>query len=323
MDKKNSGDHKAGIDCVSALKRYRQYLMLELSLSANTVQSYTDDVCKLLSFAHDESLEITDITTEHLHTFVATLSDIGISARSEARIISGIRSFFKYLVTDGYIDNDPSELLESPKIGFRIPEVLTVAEIDAMIGSVDRTAPYGQRNRAILETLYSCGLRVSELCTLKLSDLYLNEGFVKVVGKGNKQRLVPISQKAADEIVLYLQDRCHIDIKPGYSDFLFVSYRTGKPLSRVMVFDIVKRQAAEAGVEKNISPHTFRHSFATHLLEGGANLRAIQCMLGHEKITTTEIYTHIDRTRLREEIINHHPRNIKSVVTAEKTAGIH
>lgn len=294
-----------------ALKHFRQYLMLEKSLSANTLQAYTDDVSKLLAFLSDEGVRLEDVTLGQLHLFIATLSDIGISARSEARIISGIRAFFQYLRMDGFRQDDPSEMLESPKIGMKLPEVLTVKEIDRIIASIDRTAPEGQRNRAILETLYSCGLRVSELCSMKLSEYYPDEGFIKVTGKGDKQRLVPVSPKAVKEIGLYLSDRCHISIKTGYEDYLFISYRTGKPLSRVMIFEIIKKQTAMAGIAKTVSPHTFRHSFATHLLEGGANLRAIQCMLGHEKIATTEIYTHIDRSRLREEIISHHPRNIR------------
>ena len=293
----------------SVIREFRQYLMLEKSLSPNTIQAYTDDVSKLLSYLEGESVSLESVNTDTLHTFVATLSDIGISARSQGRIISGIRAFFQFLVMDGRISGNPSEMIELPKIGFHLPEVLTVDEIDRTIGSIDRTAPDGQRNRAILETLYSCGLRVSELCGLRISELYLQEGFIKVTGKGSKQRLVPISGKAVKEIELYFEDRCHINIRKGYEDFLFISYRTGMPLSRIMIFNIVKRYTGMAGISKNVSPHTFRHSFATHLLEGGANLRAIQCMLGHEKIATTEIYTHIDRSRLREEIIAHHPRN--------------
>lgn len=293
----------------SVIREFRQYLMLEKSLSPNTIQAYTDDVSKLLSYLEVESVSLESVNIETLHTFIATLSDLGISARSQGRIISGIRAFFQFLVTDGRISDNPSEMIELPKIGFHLPEVLTLDEIDRTIGSIDRTAPEGQRNRAILETLYSCGLRVSELCGLRISELYLKEGFIKVTGKGSKQRLVPISGKAIKEIELYFEDRCHINIKKGYEDYLFISYRTGMPLSRIMIFNIVKRHTRMAGITKNVSPHTFRHSFATHLLEGGANLRAIQCMLGHEKIATTEIYTHIDRSRLREEIIAHHPRN--------------
>lgn len=296
----------------SAIKRFRQYLMLEKSLSPNTLKAYSDDVDKLMSFLVDEEIPLTEVTTDQLRTFIASLADIGISARSQSRIISGIRALFQFLNIDGVREDDPSEMLESPKIGMHLPEVLAVEEIDRTIASIDLSRPDGQRNRAILETLYSCGLRVSELCGLKLSEIYPEEGFVKVTGKGSKQRLVPISGRALHEIELYLEDRCHIGIKKGAEDFLFISYRTGKPLSRVMIFDIVRKHVRLAGIEKTVSPHTFRHSFATHLLEGGANLRAIQCMLGHEKIATTEIYTHIDRSRLKEEIINHHPRNSHS-----------
>ncbi|THG56302.1 tyrosine recombinase XerD, partial [Bacteroides faecichinchillae] len=217
----------------------------------------------------------------------------------------------RFLILSDYLEADPSELLEGPKIGFKIPEVLTVEEIDAIISAVDRSKTEGQRNRAILETLYSCGLRVSELVNLKLSDLYFDEGFIKVEGKGSKQRLVPISPRAINEIKLYFIDRNQIEVKQDYEDFVFVSQRRGKSLSRIMVFHMIKELSQEAGITKNISPHTFRHSFATHLLEGGANLRAIQCMLGHESIATTEIYTHIDRNMLHSEIIEHHPRNIK------------
>ena len=245
-----------------------------------------------------------------METFSAGLRDIGIHPRSQARILSGIRSFYHFLVLEDYLETDPTELLESPQIGFKLPEVLTVEEIDRLIESIDRSTKEGQRNRAILETLYSCGLRVSELCNLKLSDLYLNENFIKVEGKGSKQRLVPISPRAVKEINLYFPDRNQMKIKPGFEDFLFIS-NFGKNISRIMVFHLIKELAEKADITKNISPHTFRHSFATHLLEGGANLRAIQSMLGHESIATTEIYTHIDRHRLRSEIIEHHPRNIK------------
>ena len=221
-----------------------------------------------------------------------------------------MKSLFRFLSLDGYRQDDPSELLEAPKIGRHLPDVLTVAEIDSIIGQINLSLPEGQRNRAMIETMYSCGLRVSELCSLRMEDLFLDEGFIRVTGKGSKQRLVPISQRAIDEIGKWLMDRCHVDIKPGAESYLFVSKRRGRPLTRVMVLDIIRDLTAKAGITKTVSPHTFRHSFATHLLEGGANLRAIQCMLGHEKISTTEIYTHIDRSRLREEIVNHHPRNI-------------
>lgn len=293
------------------IRKYTQYLKLEKSLSRNTLTAYLTDLDKLMSFLTLENIDILNVCLEDLQQFAAGLHDIGIHARSQARILSGIKSFFNFLIIGDYITADPSELLESPKIGFKLPEVLTVEEIDIIISSVDLSKTEGQRNRAILETLYSCGLRVSELTNLKLSDLYFNEGFIKVEGKGNKQRLVPISPRAIKEIQLYFTDRNQITIKKDYEDYVFVSSRRGKALSRIMIFHLIKELAEVAGITKNISPHTFRHSFATHLLEGGANLRAIQCMLGHESITTTEIYTHIDRNMLRSEIIEHHPRNIK------------
>lgn len=294
----------------TVLKSYRQYLLLEKSLSPNTVEAYIDDVNKLICYFTECGKDFREVSLDDLHGFAATMGDLGIAPRSQSRIISGIRSFFRFLDIEGYREDDPSELLESPKTGRHLPDVLSVQEIDAILQSIDRTLPEGQRNRAMIETMYSCGLRVSELCNLKMADLYPEEGFVRVTGKGSKQRLVPISGRALHEIDLYLSQRCHIDIKPGAEPFLFLSFRRGKPISRVMVFDMVKDLAGRAGIRKSVSPHTFRHSFATHLLEGGANLRAIQTMLGHERISTTEIYTHIDRSRLREEIMSHHPRNL-------------
>ena len=292
------------------LKRYRQYLLLEKSLSPNTLEAYMDDAVKLLDYMDDCNIGVESVTLDDLHGFAAAMGDLGIAPRSQARIISGVKSLFKFLSLDGYREDDPSELLEAPKIGRHLPDVLSVDEIDRIIGQIDLSVKEGQRNRAMIETMYSCGLRVSELCSLRMEDLFLDEGFIRVTGKGSKQRLVPISGRAVKEINLYLMDRCHIDIKPGAESYLFLSLRRGRPLSRIMVFDIVKNLTAMAGIDKTVSPHTFRHSFATHLLEGGANLRAIQCMLGHEKISTTEIYTHIDRSRLREEIVSHHPRNL-------------
>lgn len=289
--------------------KYKQYLKLEKSLSANTVEAYLTDLDKLFAFLKLENIHFADVTLENLETFSAGLRDIGIHPRSQARILSGIRSFFRFLMLEDYIQQDPSELLESPQIGKHLPDVLTVEEIDSLIGSIDRSTREGQRNRAILETLYSCGLRVSELCNLKLSDLYLKEKFIKVDGKGSKQRLVPISARAIHELELYFPNRNEGLIKSGYEDFVFIS-RFGKNISRIMVFHIIKELAKQIDLKKTISPHTFRHSFATHLLEGGANLRAIQCMLGHESIGTTEIYTHLDRSRLRQEILEHHPRNM-------------
>lgn len=292
------------------LVKYKQYLKLEKSLSDNTVDAYLTDLDKLLAYLTLENINILDVRLENLEDFSAGLHDIGIHPRSQARILSGIRSFYRFLIMEDYLESDPTELLESPQTGFKLPEVMTVEEIDLLIGSIDRGTKEGQRNRAILETLYSCGLRVSELCNLKLSELYFEEGFIKVEGKGSKQRLVPISPRAIKEIRLYFTDRNLMKIKPGFEDFVFIS-NFGKNISRIMVFHIIKELAKRIGLKKKISPHTFRHSFATHLLEGGANLRAIQCMLGHESIGTTEIYTHIDRNMLRSEIIEHHPRNIK------------
>ena len=290
--------------------KYRQYLKLEKALSDNTIEAYLTDLDKLFAFLALEGIGFAEVTTDELETFSAGLRDIGIHPRSQARILSGIRSFYRFLVMDDYIRQDPTELLESPQLGKHLPDVLTVEEIDNLIGAIDRSTREGQRNCAILETLYSCGLRVSELCGLKLSDLYLKEGFIKVEGKGSKQRLVPISRRAVGELENYLLFRDEAEILPGYEDFVFIS-RRGKNISRIMVFHIIKELAQQVGIKKQVSPHTFRHPFATHLLEGGANLRAIQCMLGHESIGTTEIYTHIDRNRLREEIIGHHPRNLK------------
>ena len=292
------------------IRKYQQYLRLEKALSPNTLDAYMTDLQKLLHFLEGENIEIPDVTPDDLQRFAAGLHDIGIHPRSQARILSGIKSFFHFLVIADYQEADPRELLEGPKIGFRLPEVLTVEEIDRIISTVDMEKKEGQRNRAILETLYSCGLRVSELCNLKISDLYFEEEFIKVEGKGGKQRLVPISPRAIKEIKYWFADRNLGKIKKGYEDYVFLA-RWGNNISRIMVFHMIKELAEKAGITKNISPHTFRHSFATHLLEGGANLRAIQCMLGHESIATTEIYTHIDRNRLRSEIIEHHPRNIK------------
>ena len=290
--------------------RYRMHLQLEKSLQPNTVDAYLSDVNKLVDFlgGDDKALEA---TLEELRAFLASLADVGINARSQARIISSLRSFYAFLKLDGFIESDPAELLRSPKIGMRLPDVLTLQEIDDIINAVDLSKREGQRNRAIIEVLYSCGLRVSEVCGLRLSDLYLDEGFIRVTGKGDKQRLVPISDRAVAELEAYFVDRNMIPIKKGYEDFVFISERLKKPLSRIMVFHFIKELVGLVGIKKNVSPHTFRHSFATHLLEGGANLRVIQAMLGHESISTTEIYTHIDRVRLREEIILHHPRNNK------------
>lgn len=290
--------------------KYRQYLKLEKGLSDNTITAYLTDLDKLLSYLMLEKKDWLDVTLSDLEHFSAGLHDIEIGARSQARILSGVRSFYHFLVLEDYIEQDPTELIESPQIGRHLPDVLTVEEINNLIACIDRSSNEGQRNCAILETLYSCGLRVSELCNLKLSDLYFNEGFIRVFGKGSKQRLVPISPRAIQELNDYFEIRASGRIRHGYEDFVFIS-RLGKNISRIMVFHIIKQLADMIGLKKTISPHTFRHSFATHLLEGGANLRAIQCMLGHENLSTTEIYTKIDNTRLREEILEHHPRNIR------------
>ncbi|MBR4312341.1 MAG: site-specific tyrosine recombinase XerD [Bacteroidaceae bacterium] len=290
--------------------KFKQYLLLEKALSTNTLDAYIHDVEKLFEYLEKKDIHPLNVKLEDLEDFLGTLHD-KVRARSQARILSGIRSFYQYLVLDGHIKADPTLLLEAPKIGVKLPEVLSIQEIDMLINGINLDKREGQRNRAIIETMYSCGLRVSEACNLKLSDLYLKEGFIKVEGKGSKQRLVPISERAIAEIMGYLTDRANIDIKPGHEDYLFVSAHFKKKMSRITMFHIIKELAEQVGLKKTISPHTFRHSFATHLLEGGANLRVIQSMLGHEDIGTTEIYTHIDAQRLRSEIIEHHPRNRK------------
>lgn len=290
--------------------KFKQYLLLEKALSTNTLDAYIHDVEKLFEYLEKKDIHPLNVKLEDLEDFLGTLHD-KVRARSQARILSGIRSFYQYLVLDGHIKADPTLLLEAPKIGVKLPEVLSIQEIDMLINGINLDKREGQRNRAIIETMYSCGLRVSEACNLKLSDLYLKEGFIKVEGKGSKQRLVPISERAIAEIMGYLTDRANIDIKPSHEDYLFVSAHFKKKMSRITMFHIIKELAEQVGLKKTISPHTFRHSFATHLLEGGANLRVIQSMLGHEDIGTTEIYTHIDAQRLRSEIIEHHPRNRK------------
>ncbi len=296
-------------DIADVKQRFLGHLVLEKGMSANTAAAYGDDVDKLTRYLADAGVAIERATTDDLERFICTLQDVGIQPRSQARIISGVKGFYKFLRQDGFMDNDPTELLLTPKIGRHLPEVLTIAEIDAMIDCIDMSKPEGQRNRAIVETLYGCGLRVSELVTLRLSQLYMDERYVIIQGKGNKQRLVPISPVAIEQISLYLeQTRSHQVVQRGSEDILFLN-RRGAMLTRQMIFHIVKQLCELAGIRKVISPHTLRHSFATHLLEGGANLRAIQQMLGHESITTTEIYVHIDRSRLRDEILTHHPRN--------------
>jgi integrase/recombinase XerD len=296
-------------DIANVKRRFLAYLTMEKGMSQNTAVAYGDDVDKLTRYLADAGEAVENASTDNLEGFVCTLQDVGIQPRSQARIISGVKSFYKFLRLEGYLDTEPTELLLAPKIGRHLPEVLTIAEIDAMIAAIDMSKPEGQRNRAIIETLYGCGLRVSELVTLKLSQLFFDERYVLIQGKGNKQRVVPISPVAIEQINLYIeQTRSHQTVQRGSEDILFLN-RRGAMLTRQMIFHIVKQLCELAGVRKVISPHTLRHSFATHLLEGGANLRAIQQMLGHESITTTEIYVHIDRSRLRDEILAHHPRN--------------
>ncbi len=292
----------------SVTDKYKRYLLLEKGLSKNTIEAYLADLEKLTAFIEAAGLSVQQITYNNLETFVAELHDQKIAPRSVARIISGVKSFFRFLLLDKYIESDPSELLEVPKIGLKLPVVLSLEEIDAILCVIDVSTPEGTRNYAIIETLYSCGLRISELTNLKFSNLYFSEGFIRVEGKGSKQRLVPISGTAIQKINNYLSYRKQLKIQKGQEDIVFLSSR-GKAISRIMVFHFIKEYALAAGIKKEVSPHTFRHSFATHLLEHGANIRVIQEMLGHEKITTTEIYTHIDRDFLRQEIIEHHPRN--------------
>lgn len=291
-------------------RRYYQYLKLEKGFSDNTIEAYMRDLDKFLSFLEDEHIDPHSVDLDTFHRFSAAIIDIGIHPTSLSRILAGVHSFYTFMVLTGELDSDPMELLEFPKKPQHLPDVLSVAEVDAIESEIDLSLPEGQRNKAIIEVLFSCGLRVSELCTLKLSDLYLDEGFIRVNGKGSKQRLVPISDKAVKELRLYFIDRNTIDIKPGYENFVFISKRK-KNISRIMVFHFLKELVEKAGIHKTVSPHTLRHSFATSLLEGGANLRAIQAMLGHESIGTTEIYLHTDTTRLRDEIMEHHPRNKK------------
>ena len=292
------------------VKAYVRYLKLQRNMSGNTLDAYQRDLRKLLDYLEREQLGVADVTLADLEHFSAGLHDIGIHPRSQCRILSGIRSFFKFVQLDGYRDDDPAELLESPQIGDHLPEVLSTAEVDRLEASIDLSKWEGHRNRAIIEVLFSCGLRVSELVNLKLSDLYLEEEYVRVLGKGSKERLVPISPKAIQELGYWFDDRQLMNIKPGEEDYVFLN-RRGAHLTRTMILIMIKAQAKEAGIQKTISPHTLRHSFATALLEGGADLRFIQALLGHENIGTTEIYTHIDTTTLRREILEHHPRNMK------------
>lgn len=293
------------------IKDFVSFLKIEKGLAENSIFAYHNDVQKLAQFADEQSLEVHHIQLDNLQQFLATLHDVGISARSQARIISGIKQFFHFLILEDELTQDPSELLDMPKLGRKLPEVLTMEEIDQLLAAIDLSKSEGPRNRAILETLYSCGLRVSELVDLQFNQLFFQEGFIRIIGKGNKERLVPVSKSVEDEINWYVtQVRNHQTVLPGHEGVVFLN-RRGAKLTRVMIFTIIKNLAAGIGLAKNISPHTFRHSFATHLLEGGANLRAIQEMLGHESILTTEIYTHLDQRMMREAIISFHPRNTK------------
>jgi len=290
-------------------RSYQRYLKLQRGYSVHTLDAYMRDLQKLLDYLDAEGKDMLDVQLEDLQHFAAGLHDIGIHARSQCRILSGVRSFYHFLQMDGYRDDDPTELLESPVLGAHLPEVLSTTEVDMLEASIDLSKWEGQRNKAIIEVLFSCGLRVSELVNLKLSNLYLKEHYIRVVGKGSKERLIPISVRAIKELDYWFMDRAQMTIKPGEEDYVFLN-RRGAHLTRTMILIMIKRQAVEAGIQKTISPHTLRHSFATALLEGGADLRAIQAMLGHESIGTTEIYTHIDMTTLRQQILEHHPRNM-------------
>ena len=295
-----------------ATNGFKQYLMLERAMSDHSISAYLSDVEKLSDYLVEVGLTEGPeaIELQHLESFVAWLNDLGLGRRTQARILSGIRAFYRYLLEEEVVDSDPTELIEGPKLHQKIPDVLTYDQMEALLAAIDLSHPQGTRNRAMLETMYACGLRVSELIQLKMSNLFLDVGFVKVIGKNNKERMVPIGGSAIKHIRYYLDTErmSHARVEPGYEDHLFLN-RRGKSLSRVMVFNIVKSAAAEAGIEKKVSPHTFRHSFATHLVEGGADLRAVQEMLGHESIVTTEIYTHLDIHYLRETILHFHPLN--------------
>ena len=294
----------------SEINEFKNYLKLEKGLSENSINAYVTDLFKLVQSFKDNNYKVApeDVKLQHLKEFINNVNDRGISPRTQARIISGIKSFYKFLLIEEKIDRDPTALLEAPKIGRKLPEVLSIEEIDAIINAINTKKPEGQRNKAILETLYSCGLRVSELIELKISNMFFESGFIKIEGKGNKERLVPISNKAIKEINLYLSEyRRTLNIHEPHEDILFLN-RRGKKLSRVMIFTIIKNIINMLNINKNISPHTFRHSFATHLIDGGANLRAVQEMLGHESIITTEIYTHLDKEYLKNTIASYHPR---------------
>jgi integrase/recombinase XerD len=293
----------------TSIKGFKSYLKIERSLSDNSVQAYIRDIKKFATYAIPKKLNELKITRENISNFLVKLRSDNISARSQARAISGIKAFYKYLIMEDYIKYNPAELIESPKIGLKLPETLSLIEIDKLIAAIDLSGSQGERNRAILETLYSCGLRVSELINLQLSNIHFKEGYLKVIGKGDKERLAPIGGRAIQYLTIYINEvRNHQSIKKGHEDFVFLNNR-GAKLTRVMIFLIIQKLTEAIGLKKKISPHTFRHSFATHLIEGGADLRAVQEMLGHESITTTEIYTHLDREYLRSNIIQFHPRS--------------
>lgn len=298
------------------LRSYLRYLKLERNYSPNTVEAYRHDMEWLTDFCRSEGKSMQELELSDLELFAVQLHEHGISPSSQARILSGVRSLYRFMLLDGYIDKDPTELLESPQLGRRLPSVLTTEEVDAIEQSIDLSKPEGQRNRAIIEVLFSCGLRVSELVDLQLSNLYLDEGFIRVNGKGSKERLVPISGEAIKQLGLWFEDRKRMNVKSGEEDYVFLN-RRGHHLTRTMILIMLKRQALAAGITKTISPHTLRHSFATALLKGGADLRAIQAMLGHEDISTTEIYMHVDNAMLRKEILEHHPRNMRGKAHTE------
>ena len=299
------------VDWKSYISGFKSFMKLEKSLSDNSIEAYVNDLSRLISFLEIKNYPVTpgQVSLSHLKEFIEWVNELGLSARSQARIISGIKAFYKYLLLDDKIDTDPTTLLDTPKIGRKLPEILSVEEIDLLLSHIDLSKPEGQRNKAIIETLYSCGLRVTEVISLKLSNIYFDQGFIRVIGKGDKERLVPLSPKAIHEIELYLPDRNSLPaISRESEDILFLN-RRGRKLTRVMIFTIIRELGIKAGIKKKISPHTFRHSFATHLIDGGADLRAVQEMLGHESILTTEIYTHLDRQYLRDAIIRFHPRS--------------
>lgn len=301
----------SGVIPKSILDAYIRHLRLEKSYSENTLDAYARDLQKLLNYYSDEGIDYRIVTLDQLQHFAATLRDNGVGVTTQARVLCGVRSFYRFLVLDGELESDPTELLESPKIGKHLPDVLSVEEIDAMQAVIDMSKPEGVRDHCIIEVLYSCGLRISELCKMSFSDLFLDDGYIRVHGKGRKERLVPISQRAISELEAWIPIRRNLTPLPGNEDYIFLSLHRGKPLSRITLFIFLRQYAELAGITKKISPHTLRHSFATHLLQGGANLRAIQVMLGHENLKTTEVYTHIDREHLREEILLHHPLNMK------------